>query len=64
MKILLIASINEIEIETVPDFNIPTDTKTPEYLSKFPLGQSPGFESKDGLCLSESSAIALHGKSL
>ncbi|KXN70842.1 glutathione S-transferase [Conidiobolus coronatus NRRL 28638] len=60
MKITLIAAINGLELETVPEFNIPTDTKTPEYLAKFPMGQSPGFESKDGFCLSESSAIALH----
>jgi glutathione S-transferase len=64
MKITLIAAINGLELETVPEFNIPTDTKTPEYLAKFPMGQSPGFESNDGFCLSESSAIALHGKSL
>jgi glutathione S-transferase len=62
MKILLISDINELELETVPGFDIPTDTKTPEYLKKFPMGQSPGFETKNGFCLSESAAIAVHGK--
>jgi glutathione S-transferase len=62
MKILLISDINELELETVPGFDIPTDTKTPEYLKKFPMGQSPGFETKNGFYLSESAAIAVHGK--
>jgi glutathione S-transferase len=62
MKVLLIAAINGLELETIPGFDIPTGTKTPEYLAKFPMGQSPGFETKTGLCLAESAAIAIHGK--
>ncbi|KXN70839.1 glutathione S-transferase [Conidiobolus coronatus NRRL 28638] len=60
MKVLLIAYINNIELETTPGFDIGTDTKTNEYLAKFPLGQSPGFEAKSGFCLYESAAISLH----
>jgi hypothetical protein len=37
------------------------DTKTPEYLSKFPTGKIPAFEGSDGLLLVESSAIARYG---
>lgn len=32
--------------------------KTPEYLSKFPLGKVPGLETASGFCLWESDAIA------
>lgn len=36
------------------------DNKSPEYLSKFPLGKVPGFEGADGFCLAEGSAIATY----
>jgi glutathione S-transferase len=62
MKILLIAYINNIELETTPVFDISTDTKTKEYLEKFPMGQSPGFETNSGFCLSESAAISFYSK--
>lgn len=35
--------------------------KTPDYLSKFPFGKVPGFESKEG-CIYESNAIAYYSK--
>jgi hypothetical protein len=38
-----------------------SDTKTPEYLAKFPTGKIPGFEGSDGFVLLESSAIARYG---
>lgn len=31
--------------------------KTPEFLSKFPLGKVPAFEGADGFCLAEGAAI-------
>merc|ERR1712149_103599 len=34
--------------------------KSPEFLKKFPLGKVPAFEGADGLCLTESNAIAYY----
>jgi elongation factor 1-gamma len=35
-----------------------TTNRTPEFLSKFPLGKVPVLETSDGFCLSEGQAIA------
>lgn len=59
-RALVIAALNGLEINVPADFKMGVDNKTPEYLSKFPLGKVPGFEGADGFCLSEGSAIATY----
>ncbi|RKO86991.1 hypothetical protein BDK51DRAFT_35188 [Blyttiomyces helicus] len=56
-KAQIAAKYNGLEIEVVPTA-VGTDTKTPEFLAKFPLGKVPTFETTDGFYLYESSAIA------
>ncbi|KAI9292688.1 glutathione S-transferase [Neoconidiobolus thromboides FSU 785] len=59
-KPLITAKLSGIEIDYDSNFKFGVDNKTEEYLSKFPLGQTPAFESKDGLLLTESDAIAFY----
>ncbi|KAH8896072.1 glutathione S-transferase [Thozetella sp. PMI_491] len=58
-KIFGAASINSLEL-TVPEYVMGVTHKTPEYLTKFPLGKIPSFESSTGLRLIESNAIAFY----
>lgn len=58
----LTAKLSNVHIDYDEAFEFGKSNKTPEYLAKFPLGQTPGFESADGLRLTESTAIAFHGK--
>jgi elongation factor 1-gamma len=55
-KVLIAAECNDIELE-VPDFNVTSDNKTPEFLKKNPLGKVPMLETKEG-CIFQSNAIA------
>ncbi|KAJ1561529.1 hypothetical protein HK096_004366, partial [Nowakowskiella sp. JEL0078] len=55
-KITIAAKFNGLEIEFVP-IELGKDNKTPEFLSKFPLGKVPAFEGADGFTLFESNAI-------
>ncbi|RHZ54437.1 hypothetical protein CDV55_104865 [Aspergillus turcosus] len=57
MKILAAANLNALSIQT-PTFQIGTDNRTPEFLSKFPFGKVPAFEGADGTKVVESDAIA------
>ncbi|KAL4789183.1 Alpha/Beta hydrolase protein [Aspergillus venezuelensis] len=57
LKVLAVAKLNSLEI-AIPNFNIASDHKQPSYLSKFPIGKVPGFETPSGLYLAESCAIA------
>ncbi|KAI9292680.1 glutathione S-transferase [Neoconidiobolus thromboides FSU 785] len=59
-KSLVTAKLSGVEIDFDPNFQFGVDNKKPEYLAKFPLGQTPAFEGKDGLILTESAAIPLH----
>ncbi|KAL4966525.1 glutathione S-transferase family protein [Aspergillus stella-maris] len=56
-KIRAVAKINGLTIED-GEFQFQTTNKTPEFLSKFPLGKVPAFETPDGVNLFESNAIA------
>ncbi|KAL4936886.1 hypothetical protein BDV06DRAFT_204040 [Aspergillus oleicola] len=56
-KIRAVANINGLTIKD-GEFIFHTTNKTPEFLSKFPLGKAPVFESADGVNLFESNAIA------
>ncbi|KAI9292860.1 glutathione S-transferase [Neoconidiobolus thromboides FSU 785] len=59
-KILIAAKLSNVEIDYDPNFKFGVDNKTEEYIAKFPLGQAPAFESKDGLLLTESDAITFY----
>ena len=58
-KCLITARYADVKVDTIEGFKIANNTKEPSYLAKFPLGQAPAFESKDGkFLLTESDAIA------
>jgi elongation factor 1-gamma len=48
--------LNGLEL-AVPEFAMGQTNRTPEFLSKFPLGKVPAFEAADGTTLFESDAI-------
>ncbi|KAJ5826482.1 hypothetical protein N7447_003245 [Penicillium robsamsonii] len=56
MKALAAANLNGLEI-TVPEYVMGKTNRTPDFLSKFPLGKVPAFEAADGTTLFESDAI-------
>ncbi|KAL4915414.1 glutathione S-transferase [Aspergillus aurantiobrunneus] len=56
-KIQAVANLNGLTIEA-GDFTMGTTNKSPDFLSKFPLGKAPAFSSADGVHLFESNAIA------
>ncbi|RWA05928.1 hypothetical protein EKO27_g9184 [Xylaria grammica] len=58
-RALIIADLNGLEIE-IPAFAFRETNKAPEFLTKFPLGKVPAFESADGFYLTESIAIATY----
>ncbi|KAJ3284656.1 Elongation factor 1-gamma 1 [Borealophlyctis nickersoniae] len=62
-KVLIAAAYNGLKVDEV-HINIGTDNKTAEFLSKFPLGKLPTFETNDGFYLYESNAIAYYVASL
>lgn len=49
--------MNGLEIK-FPPFTMRETNKSPEFVTKFPLGKVPAFEGADGFCLTESIAIA------
>ncbi|KAL2266825.1 hypothetical protein VTJ83DRAFT_6177 [Remersonia thermophila] len=54
-----LAALNGLEIEVAQDFQMGVTNRSPEFLSKFPLGKVPAFESADGsFFLTEGQAIA------
>lgn len=59
-KSRIVAKLSEIAIDWDDTFTFGVSNKTDEYLTKFPLGQVPAFESNDGLLLTESSAIPFY----
>ncbi|KAL6691280.1 eEF-1B gamma subunit-like protein [Trichoderma pleuroticola] len=58
LKIFAAAKINGVNIETAADYQHMATNKTPEFLSKFPIGKVPAFEASDGTTIAESDAIA------
>ncbi|KAI9297057.1 hypothetical protein K502DRAFT_288572, partial [Neoconidiobolus thromboides FSU 785] len=59
-KIIAIVRLNEIEIDSCPNFLFGINNITSKYLTKSPLGQTPAFETKDGIMLTESATILSH----
>ncbi|KAF5652727.1 eEF-1B gamma subunit [Fusarium sp. NRRL 25303] len=56
-KILAAAKLNNLTIE-IPAYQHGVTNKSAEFLSRFPTGKVPAFESPEGFCLAESDAIA------
>ncbi|TFK96887.1 elongation factor 1-gamma [Pterulicium gracile] len=54
------AAFGGLSVDIPADYKHFEDNKKPEYLSKFPAGKIPAFESKDGFTLFEGAAIARH----
>ncbi|KAJ9056271.1 Elongation factor 1-gamma [Entomophthora muscae] len=63
-KVRIAAKLSGVELDYDESFEFGKTNKSPEYLAKFPLGQTPHIESKDGLLLTESTAIAFHAANL
>ncbi|KAJ1676459.1 hypothetical protein EV182_008157, partial [Spiromyces aspiralis] len=59
-KVLIAAKYVGVDIETTPNFQISTDTRTPEFLAKFPIGKVPAFETPEGFAVTDSTAIAYY----
>ncbi|XP_028314854.1 elongation factor 1-gamma-like [Gouania willdenowi] len=47
-----------------PAFTFGLTNRTPAFLNNFPLGKVPAYQGDDGICLSESNAIAHYCKYL
>lgn len=62
-KAIIAAKYNDLVIDEVM-VAVGEDTKTDEFLTKFPFGKVPAFEGADGFTLFESSAIAQYGTSI
>ncbi|CAG8305496.1 unnamed protein product [Penicillium nalgiovense] len=56
MKAQAAANLNGLEL-AVPEFALGKTNRTPDFMSKFPLGKVPAFEAADGTTLFESDAI-------
>ncbi|RYO88919.1 hypothetical protein DL766_009406 [Monosporascus sp. MC13-8B] len=54
----VVAALNGLEVTVVEGFKMGETNKSPEFLSKFPMGKVPALECADGFCLAESAAIA------
>ncbi|ORY63376.1 glutathione S-transferase [Pseudomassariella vexata] len=54
----VVAELNGLELD-IPSFDM-ASSKTPEFLSKFPMGKVPALECADGFCLAEGAAICMY----
>ncbi|TIB28720.1 hypothetical protein E3P86_03811, partial [Wallemia ichthyophaga] len=64
IRCLSVAEYNGLKLDT-PEFALGTSNKTPEFLSKFPFGKAPAFESADKkFHLSQTAAISWYLASL
>ncbi|KAF8843523.1 glutathione S-transferase C-terminal-like protein [Paxillus ammoniavirescens] len=61
--ILSAAAVAGLELDT-PTVDFGVTNKTPEYLTKFPMGKIPAFENNQGFKLFEGAAIARYVSSL
>lgn len=61
-QIKSVAALSGVEIADPVGYEHMVDNKKPEFLSKFPHGKIPAFESADGFKLFEGVAIARYGE--
>jgi len=59
-KALIAAKYSGAQLTVAKDFVFGETNKSAEFLKKFPLGKVPAFEGADGVCLTESNAIAYY----
>jgi len=59
-KALIAAKYSGATLNLAKDFVFGETNKSDEFTKKFPLGKVPAFEGSDGLCLTESNAIAYY----
>ncbi|GJD94723.1 glutathione S-transferase family protein [Methylobacterium iners] len=57
LKVKIVADLVGLSYEWVPVDILKGESRTPDYLSRFPAGQVPGLELDDGRCLAQSNAI-------
>jgi elongation factor 1-gamma len=57
-KALIAAAYSGANVTVDPNFEFGRTNTSEEFLKKFPLGKVPAFEGSDGVCLSQSNAIA------
>ncbi|AYV75266.1 MAG: putative elongation factor 1-gamma-A-like [Terrestrivirus sp.] len=62
-KAQIVAELNGLELN-VPEFIFGVTNRTEDFMSKFPFGKVPAFESVDGTCIYESNAISYYVASL
>jgi elongation factor 1-gamma len=63
-KVQIAAEYSGCKLKVVsepPEFVLGQTNTTPEFLSKFPFGQVPAFETPDGTPIYQSNAIAYYG---
>jgi len=59
-KALIAAAYSGANVTVHPNFEFGKTNTDGEFLKKFPLGKVPAFEDSNGVCLSESNAIAYY----
>jgi len=59
-KALIAAEYSGVKVNVASDFEFGVTNKTEAFLKKFPYGQVPAYETKDGKYLTESNAIAYY----
>ncbi|XP_031618053.1 elongation factor 1-gamma [Contarinia nasturtii] len=59
-KALIAAEFSGAKVNVASDFEFGVTNKSDAFLKKFPYGQVPAFETKDGKYLTESNAIAFY----
>jgi len=59
-KALIASQYSGADVKVDAGFQLGVTNKSDAFLKKFPCGKVPAFEGKDGLCLSESNAIAYY----
>jgi len=57
-KVQIAAEFSGAKVVVDSSFEYGVTNKTDEFMKKFPLGKVPAFETKDGVCLFDSNAIA------
>ncbi|WP_019905315.1 glutathione S-transferase family protein [Methylobacterium sp. 77] len=57
LKVKIVADHLGLAYDWVPVDILKGESRTPDYLTRFPAGQVPGVEFKDGRCLAQSNAI-------